>query len=279
MKHLISSAIVVTCSLLAVRASAESPPPECNVPSSVATSVVADLTNVPTNAQLPFEWTTTCATANLETAAGVPIDTDVLTHRDGVLVLRPKGPLAPNTKHVVLFRARNVLKESISFETGGAEASTAARPAPVVEGLGVDWPGGESRGTTFRLLLKQPGAEMLGSWAVKDVTNGGGERGYLAKGEENLEIGFPVGQVNEGVETCFVASYVDATGVTGPASARTCVIPTNRPEPPPGSWSASDSDEGSCAVSAARPVGAGGTGSFVGIAAIGLAIGRRRRVR
>lgn len=284
MKHLISSAIAVTFSLLSSSALATSEPAACSMPSGEATALLRDRSDVPLDARLIFAWDPTCSGEDSVLVYGARGDLVVARqwiHRSDFDVFEPSQLLDPDTTYRVVFTKNLQPMDELHFSTGHTVLGARQLPMPSIASHGFTWTG-EDTGSV-ELSVAQGGAEPLGVYEVHVV--GGRDRSIFAKGQDEVHFSEPI-DTPPGKETCFEVSYWSANGQRTPYSQRACITPTRAAGT--GTRAAFEDDiirddesAFSCSASPTRSAHAGaGLGAF---AAIGLALGavtaRRRRVR
>src|SRR5688572_4028989 len=107
MKHLLSYAVLVTCSLVTSSALAESP--ACGSADSLSRQFLYGMANVPRDARLPFWWAD-CGEGPLSTELqdddGTPIPTTAPVSGRSIRTVQPVSPLAANRQHRIVVRQR-----------------------------------------------------------------------------------------------------------------------------------------------------------------------------
>lgn len=254
MKHLLSSAIVVTFSLLTSAAFAESPP--CSTGDSLPFEPLYAMNGVPRDARLSFEWDQCrgSVSAELEDGDGKPVPSSTSTS-GRVRTVTPAAPLAANSLHRVVIREGGELTGKIPFTTGADLLDRTELEAPVIESVTSEKNDqGAYERVVFTLSVTQKRASRLGFFVVETADE---RRETMATGEERVEL-HAWDLPHPGETKCFTVAYEDPSGARS-ESAPSCVT---------------QPDDGGCNASPHKKGSAAGLAGFLAIA---LASARRRR--
>ena len=257
MKHLLSYAVLVTCSLFTSAAFAESP--ACSSAGSVAREPLYDMTNVPRDARLAFEWDT-CGTVSIELfdegGAAIPF-----TEPDSVPSIRslkPSSPLEANRRHRIVVREGQKPPAEIPFTTGEGLVEQRDVAAPIITKVEITKSEADRFDrNVFRIDVDHAGADRLGVFILQEGDEASAD---MTGGREHMQLvrwALP----EAGKTTCFTVTYEDPSGTRSAPSAPSCVT-----EP----------DDGGCNASPHKAKAGSAAGSVIFLAAA-VAFARRRR--